>query len=79
MSFNQPIKSILSSSTTGTGSRSSMFSSLPSFVMSMTSAVVPSDFFFFDFEADFGKLVVLKPQAPHRGISMTNTSQLDMG
>ena len=51
---------------------------LPSFVMSMTSAVVPSDFFIFDFEADFGELVVFKPQAPHRGIPMANASQLDV-
>ena len=42
-------------------------------MMSMTSAVVPSDFFFFDFEADFGELVVFEPQAPHRGIPMMNT------
>ena len=76
MSFNLPI---LSSSTTRTGSPSLMFSSLPSFVMSMTSAVVPSDFFFFDFEADFEELEVFEPQAPHRGIPMMNASQLDMG
>ena len=53
-----------------------MFSSLPGFVMSMISAAVPSDFF--DFEADFGELVVFEPQAPRGGITMTNTSQLDM-
>ena len=78
MSFQLPIKSILSSSTTRTESPSSMFSSLSGFVMSMIFASMPSDFFFFDFEVDFGELVVFKPQAPCGGIAMMNTSQLDV-
>ena len=54
-----------------------MFSSNPGCVMSMISAAVPSEFFFFDFEVDFRELVVFEPWAAHGGIPMTNVSQLD--
>ena len=57
-------------------------SSLPGFIISMTSGAVPSDFFvFLDFEVGFGELVVFKPWVPHlkpmRGITMMNLSDLD--
>ena len=77
MFFHLPIKSTLSSSTTGTGSPSLMFSSLPGLVMSIISAAMPSEFFFFDFKVDFRELVVFEPWAPHRGITVMNASQLD--
>ena len=55
---------------------------LPGFVISMTPGAVPSDFFFFDFGAGFGELVVFEPWVPHfmpiGGITMMSTSQLDM-
>ena len=50
--------------------------------MSMISGAVLSDFFFFDFGADIGELVVFKPWAPHferiGGTKMMGTSQLHM-
>ena len=68
MSSPLSVKWILSNLTTGEvpscrmESRSLMFAlPLPGFVMSMTSGAVPSDFFFFDFGAGFGELVVFKP------------------
>ena len=98
MSLSPSAESILSNSTTGEVSPGRMefqsswsfmclrwmfASSLPGFIMSMTSEVVPLDFFvFFDFGAGFGELIAFKPQVPHfepiEGITMTNPSHLDM-
>ena len=63
-------ESILLSLTTGTESPSSKFSSIPCFEMSISSAVVPFYFLFFDFRAD--------PWVPLGGILLMNVSQLGM-